>query len=751
MSASKRKKLNRQLPDSNEQTVSPKKTQNFRGSFLAASLFLTTAIWLVFGQTLDHEFINYDDNVYVYQNPWVNHGFTLPGFLRALTHPDIGLWNPPVTLSHMLACQLFGLWPGGHHGLNVLLHCFSVLLLFGLLHRLTGSVWRSAFVALLLAIHPLRVESVAWISERKDVLSGVFFLLTLCAYVRYARYPPSWTRYLPVAVFFTLGLMCKPMLVTLPFVLLLLDYWPLNRLFFKDSTLDRRILLEKIPLLVLSIIFSVATAANLTEFDSTGAMAEKFSFSARLGNGLVAYATYLGQLFYPVNLAVIYPHPGESLPAWKPILAFFLLATLTWIAFRLRKSHPYLLVGWLWNLGMLFPVSGIVQVSYHAHTDHFTYLPHIGLGISLAWTLGSVSSHWPLRRPILGLLWASTAAAWIFLARAQTAVWHDSLQLWTHTLANTSQNAIAHNSLGNALIFQGDNTQAITHFRRAVEIQPDFALAHNNLGNVLHKQGKSEEAIVHYQKALALLPKAADIHHNLAVAFDDLNRLDEAIYQVQQALEIDPAQAETYYILGDALRKKGQLDDAIACYQKTLSINPSHQQACSNLGLVLYWQGRWEQAGVYLERALEINPRDANAHNNLGAFYLQIGKEKQALLHFEASLSIHPGNPSALSNLAWILATSADASLRNGVRALQLAEQLPLSSEGQNPVFLKTLAAAYAEVGRFNDAIQTVSQAISLAETSGQDAAEARRQLKSYQAMHPYRVSPPLEFFQKVP
>jgi tetratricopeptide (TPR) repeat protein len=608
---------------------------NDRWTVFGVCIFLAAITWAVFGQTLRHGFVNFDDNDYVYQNLVVQKGLTLQGIVWAFTHVYAANWHPLTWISHMLDCQFYGLNPGGHHFTNVLLHTTTSILLFLLLWQMTGFLWRSAFVAAVFAIHPLRVESVAWVAERKDVLSGVFFMLTLGAYVRYARGPWSAARYGLVVALFALGLMSKPMLVTLPFVLLLLDYWPLNRL--GDRRIVKRVILEKLPLLGLA-----AASCAVTLFAQTNALAplDQISFPMRMGNALIAYVIYIGQMFWPMGLAVLYPFPANGGPFWEKILAPILLLSITAGVFGLRKSRPYLLVGWLWYLVMLIPVIGILQVGIQARADRYTYLPQIGLYLMLAWSAADLSASWRNRRTLLGGMAVVILAALMLCARAQAAYWRDSESLWIHTLACTTDNDYGQNNLGNALSQTGSVDEAIAHFQKAMQINPDYADAHYNLGVARFRTGRVDDAIAQYQKALQINPDFAQAHNNL----------------------------------GNALFQKGRVNDAIAHYQQ----------------------------------ALQINPDFAEAQNNL----------------------------------AWVLATGPQASLRNGNRAVELAERANQLTQDGNPVFLGTLAAAYAEAGRFPEAVKTAQRALQLAGTQPNPAlADAlQSQMKLYQAGLPFHL-----------
>ncbi|MGA3266327.1 MAG: tetratricopeptide repeat protein [Verrucomicrobiota bacterium] len=705
-------------------------------------LFLAAITWAVFGQTLHYQFLNYDDNEYVYENPEVARGLTLQGIVWAFTHVHSNNWHPLTWISHMLDCQFYGLNPAGHHLTNVLLHTATAILLFLVLRRMTGCLWRSAFVAAVFAIHPLRAESVAWVSERKDVLSGVFFMLTLWAYVRYVHQPaapvsastlhpesvrPSRftfhvSRYYWLAlVFFALGLMSKPMLVTLPCVLLLLDYWPLQRLNpstlqrFNATTLQRfnastlpRLLLEKVPLLALS---GAACAATLFAQSHAIQPFENLSLPLRLGNALISYAAYLGRMFWPSGLAALYPFMAADVGVASMALSLVVLAGISVGVFVLRRQRPYLLTGWLWYLIMLVPVIGLVQVGAQARADRYTYLPQIGLYLLLTWAAADLCAGWRHRRVALGGGAAIILTALIWCARAQTGYWRNSETLWTHALSCTSDNW----------------------------------LAHNNLGNVLLQEGAVDEAMVQYQKALEITPDYADARLNLGIALFQKGAVDEAISHFQRALQLNPDYAEAHYNLGVALLKKGAVDEAIVHYHKALEIAPDYAEAHLSLGNALFQKGAVDEAMVHYQRALQINPDFAKAHNNLGIALLQKGKVEQAIVQYQRALEIATDYAEPRNNLAWVLATCPQASRRNGNQAVALAQRANQLAGDGNPLFLGTLAAAYAEAGRFPEAVATAQHALQLAVTQTNTALAdgLRSRLKLYQAGLPFHDTEP--------
>ena len=584
--------------------------------------FLLLAVALVFGQTVGHEFVNYDDNPYVYENPVVQKGLTLEGFHWALTYGEIGHWHPLTWLTHMLDCQIHGLKAGGHHLTNVLLHAGSAILLFLVLWRMTGFLWRSAFVAAVFAVHPLRAESVAWVAERKDVLSGLFFMLTLGAYVRYLNRPTSMVRYGTVVLFFALGLLSKNMLVTLPFVLLLLDYWPLNRLSGFAPRNWFRLAAEKWPLFALTAASCVITLMVPEEVP----IGDRLPLALRMENAVVSYVTYLWQMVYPSGLAVLYPNPTGRLPFWQEAGALGLLLAISGIIFAFRRRRPYLVVGWLWYLGMMVPVIGIVQISYYAHADRYTYLPQIGLYLMLTWTAADLSSGWRHRRAVLGAVSAVILSALIYSAHMQVSYWQNSESLWTHTLACTARNYVAHMNLGKALKERGQIDAAMAHYRKVLEIKPEHAEAYNNLGILLAENRQIDAAIAHYRKALEIKPDYVEAHNSVGMALAGCGEIDAAVVHFRKALEIKPDYAEAHNNLGNALMGRDQVDEAVAHFRKALEIRPDYAKGYNNLGIARARSGQIDAAIAHFRKALEIKPDYAAARNNLYRALQQSGQ-----------------------------------------------------------------------------------------------------------------------------
>jgi tetratricopeptide (TPR) repeat protein len=692
-----------------------------RENFIAC-VCLVLMVAAVFCQTARFGFINYDDDSNVYDNPVVEKGLTPHSIGWAFTHVQVANWIPLTTLSHMLDCQLFGINAGGHHLVNVLLHAATAMLLFLVLRQMTGSLWRSFFVTAVFAVHPLRAESVAWVSERKDVLSGLFFMLALLAYSRWAQ-RRSTLGYVLALMFFICGLMSKPMVATLPFVLLLLDYWPLHRMRNAEFGVRNftKLLHEKIPFFLLSAASCAAVAfvPGLAVVPPPGLITTSgvhLPLMERIANALVSCAIYLRQMICPAWLAIPYPASPVGMPAWEICMALLLLVVISTVVFMFWKKKPFLLVGWLWFLGMLIPVIGIVEISDDvSHADRYTYLPGIGIAIMLTWAVAEWGARWKNRRLILGALMIAVIGGLIAGACAQTAYWRDSETLWNRALTCDSANIIARVNLGRAYANDGQAGKAIEQYVKALDIKPNYLEARNFLGVALFQNGETDEAIAQYRSALDINPDYLEARINLGNALGAKGQSDEAVAQYQKVIEIDPASAEARYNLGVDLFQKGQWDEAIAQYRKVLEIIPDAVQARNNLGIALYKKGRLDEAIAQYQKALETNPLYADAHNNLGVAYMKSGRASEAIARYRRALEIKPDYVAAMNNLAWMLATCPEASLRDGAGAVQLAQKAVQLAGGENPPTLRTLAAAYAEAGRYAEAAQTARHAMQLA------------------------------------
>ena len=709
---------------------------SIRRQVLGVCFFLVVITWMVFGQTIRYDFVNYDDNEYVYENPAITSGLTPDGITYAFTGKHASNWHPLTTLTHMLDCQLWGVHAGGHHFTNVVLHTIAVVLLFLVLRQMTGAIWQSAFVAALFAIHPLRVESVAWISERKDVLSAVFFMLTLGAYVRYAR-SPSVGRYLTMSILFALGLMSKSMLVTVPLVLLLLDYWPLKR--FAAGLSSKRLILEKIPLLILS---AAAGMATLLLQRSSLAAVEKLPLVWRIGNGLVSCVIYVRQMIWPVGLAIFYPHPGDQLPVWEIGLAIVLLGMVSAGAIALREKRPYLVTGWFWYLIMLVPVIGLFQVGSQAHADRYTYLPQIGLYLLLAWAIAEALSS-RLQRRIVAATASVAVIGLAWCAHVQASYWRNGESLWGHALAVTSGNFLAHDGLGQCLANRGRLDEAIDQFQRAVDIAPGYPEIETNLILALIKKGRTDEAITHSQVLLKGYPNDAQAHHNLGNALRKKGDSRGAIAAYEKALSIQGRYPSAHYGLGIALDQNGQIDQALAHYLEAVKEQPNYPEAYYSLGNDLLRKGRVEDAIAAYEQALKSRLRYPEVENNIGLALAQKGRPSEAIAHWQNALALQPDSVDPLNNLAWVLATFPETWIRNKKQALVLAGRANQLSGDNNPAILRTLAAAYAENGRFTEAIVTAERGLQLANAQ-EDLALANileRDIARYRINTPIRTA----------
>jgi protein O-mannosyl-transferase len=732
------------------------------GGTAVLSILLFLAVAWVFLPSLRNGFIDLDDPAFISENSYVSHGFTWAGMGWAFANSVGGSWNPLIWLSIMLDCQLFGVQPGGHHLSDLLLHAANTMLLFLVFRRMTGATWRSLLVALLFGIHPLHVESVAWAAERKDTLSTLFWMLSLLAYVRYvelsqAQSPKAKAFYLLTLLAFVFGLMSKPMIVTLPCIMLLLDWWPLGRMqnaecrrqnaappdtHHAPRTTLLRLLREKVPFFAFGLLISAVTVYTQRECGELSPLSD-LTISARIINATVSYGRYLALTVWPAHLA-FYSLP-QVFPIWPAVGMAALLLAASLLALGAVRTRPYVAFGWFWYLVTLLPVIGLLQVGHQSHADRYTYVPLIGIFCLLAWGAHDLTRRLRYQPLLLSALALATALPCIALTRRQLGYWKDMETLTRHALEVTENNDAAQNVLGVVLFKKGQVDEAIRQFQTSLRINPRHAQAQYNLGVALVTKGQADEAIRHYQEAIRLNPDYAEAHNNLGSTLGSKGQLDEAIQQFREATRLKPDYAEAHNNLGLALNVKGQTDEAKTHFLRAVEIRPDYVQARYNLGLALLRAGQIQEAITQFQQILAIQPNHAPAHSLLAQVLLRAGRIQEAIEHYEAARATQPADASTLKNLAWILATCPQASFRNGARALELAQQADRLSGGSNPSILGTLAAAYAETQHFNEALATAQKALQLAsaQTNNAQADALRAQIRLYQSGAPFRDAVP--------
>ncbi len=721
-------------------------------------LALVFATLATYWKVTRNGFINFDDDVYVTENPWVNSGLSFSGVVWAFTHFYAANWHPLTWISHMLDCQLFGLNPGPQHAVNVVFHAANAVLVFLLLQRATRALWRSALVAALFALHPLHVESVAWIAERKDLLSAFFGLLALLAYVRYAdeskteppatasvtsgnQRPKVW--YACALVFFACGLMSKPMLVTLPFVMVLLDFWPLQRISSSGATRAfvqckklKPLLLEKWPFFAFTLILCVITFC--AQKNGGAMMSASHGIGFRIANALVSYLGYIGRMFWPVHLSVIYPF--SPLPAWQVSCAGAILLVISFLCAATARRHPYLLCGWLWYLGTLVPVIGLVQVGAQSSADRYTYMPLIGLFIMGVWAADDFMTGLKFRKwiAILGsvaiLLSCAAVTAW------QIQFWRNGVILFDRALAVTVNNPVAQNDLAAALVAAGDVPEALPHYEEAARLAPDNALIQNNFGAALARDGMTNAAIAHYETAIQIQTNYADAYNNLGVALTGQRDFEDAIFALNRASAIEPDNAGVHENLGAVLMLINRPEDALGQYRQAAALAPRDPAVHLNFGLALLKAGLIPQAAGEFSNAAGLDASSPQAQYQLGCCLAILRQPEAAIAHLREAARLQPDWTEPLNAMAWILATDGNAQIRNGPEAVRLAKSAAAMSRWQQPVILNTLAAAYAETGRFAEATNVAGNAIQLAQQSGQSnlAAQIESLLALYQQGRPF-------------
>lgn len=675
-----------------------------RADIIAGALIFAATLG-VYARTFSFNFVAYDDNEYVYDNPNVSSGLSLRNLSWAFTTGHSANWHPVTWISHMLDVQIHGVGkPGSHHATNVLLHALNAVLLYALVRRFTRERWIAVLFAGLFAWHPLRVESVAWISERKDLLAGFFWLTATHAYVSYTA-GRERRFYLATLGLLALGLMSKPMLVTFPFALLLLDLWPLRRIELSNlrEPQNWKVIVEKLPMLALVIASSIVTYLVQS---ASGAVATggTIPLPLRLQNAAVAVITYLGQLAWPVNLSFFYPHPAllndGRIETWKWIACLLAILICSAVFAFLLRRRPVLFVGWFFFLGTLIPVIGIVQVGVQAHADRYTYIPMLGISIILVSGLGWLASRSDQLRPIV-LSFAGIGLLGFALAtRQQVGHWKDTRTLMTRALEIDPNNFVAHNAVATVLDEAGFPDQAQHHYTRAVEICRVFPHAEFNLANLLSRKGDTQEALRHFNRAVKLDPRYADAYNNYGTLLEKVGRSDDAIAVYRLGVKHCPNVAILHHNLAASIAAKGDLANAIQLWQKAALLDPSYSETRRLLGIAFSMSGNLRGAIAELRKAIDLAPNDPQPHNDL----------------------------------AWILATTSSPQFRDPDFAVKLAERACELTERKQPVFLDTLAAAYAAAGQFDLARETIALAIATADSS--DSQALLQQLRSRQALY---------------
>jgi tetratricopeptide (TPR) repeat protein len=653
---------------------------------IAVVLFALTA--LLFARALENDFVNYDDPDYVTANENVKAGLTSAGVAWALQSGDASNWHPLTWLSHMTDVSLFGMQPRGHHATSVLLHAVNAALAFVVFRRLTGALWTSAIFAALFAWHPLRVESVAWVAERKDVLSGLWWFVTLWCYALYVEKSRpgvvatgrSATRfYILALIAFALGLMAKPMLVTLPCVLLLLDVWPLRRVSVAAGERLMRAwwprVVEKIPFFVLAIISSVVT---FRVQKSGGAVSGALGLDARLENAVVATVRYIGKFFWPGELAVLYPHPG-SWAGGVVVASAVVVIALTAVAWWQRRRRPWIGVGWLWFVGTLVPVIGIVQVGQQAMADRYTYIPIIGVMVMVLWTVRELLHARPGAARIVGGAALMILAGSGVLTWKQVGVWKNSFTLFDHAIAVTNNNYVAHDNRGLFLAEAGKADEAMADYRRSIAIHPTYLNPRNNLGIALTRLGRPAEAVPELRVALQTNPNHVEVRNNLANALSDLGQLSEAMEHYDFVLARQPNHVNALNGSAVVLAMQNRLPEARSRLEHSLRLSPNNASAHSNLGNVCSMLGQRDEALAHYRRTTELNPAEAHPHFLIGMLLSQQEKFAEAVVSFERSLKLRPNHPETHAHLGLARARlgQRDAAIRSLTIALQQQPDFP--------------------------------------------------------------------------
>jgi tetratricopeptide (TPR) repeat protein len=645
-----------------------KRATNDRAATLIACALLVLATIGIYAQSINYNFIAVDDYFYVTANSHVKAGLTGESIRWAFTSMEVSNWHPLTWISLMINYRLSGMDPSSYHAGNIILHALNAVLLLLVLRQLTGSLYRSTFVAALFALHPIHVESVAWISERKDVLSTMFWFLGIWAYLLYLRKPSAW-RYGAVMGAFVMGLMSKPMLVSFPITLLLLDIWPLRRLAAESqrSVPLPRLFLEKVPLFAVSIVSCFLT---FWAQKAGGAVAQLniVPFNFRMMNAVVSYVIYLGKMIWPLNLAIFYPHPMNTLEGWKVVVCLIALAGMTYYSITAAARRAYVTFGWLWYIITLAPVIGIVQIGSQGLADRYTYVPFIGIFVIIAWGAPDLVGRFFGAKPeairrsrmMLGALAGMVLLALASLAYGQVRFWKDDITAWAHAVEVGPGDAFSEYNLGHSLHMQNRDDEAMIHYRQAAQIDPNRYDAYNNLGIILMNRGAYAEAESALQAALRAKPDFAKAYWNMGLVLCKMKRFSESFYYYTEAIRLDPEDTEirtnlasSHCDYGIALAGHGNVDEAIRQFEIALDIAPQSASATAhyNLGVTYAGLKKFDLAKLEYEKTILADPNNAEAHNNLGILLAQLGNTEEAITQFKAALSIKPDFKQAADNL----------------------------------------------------------------------------------------------------
>jgi tetratricopeptide (TPR) repeat protein len=711
---------------------------------LLVAVVLVVATTGVYWGVYRSDFVDFDDQMFITQNDFVKAGLSYEGFKWAFVEIYRDYWHPVTWLSHMLDVEMFGLWAGGHHLVNLSLHLLNTLLLFGSLRYMTGRLWTSAFVAGLFALHPLHVESVAWAAERKDVLSAFFWFAILWAYAYYAN-NLSMRRYLYVVILFAFGLMSKPMVVTLPVVLFLLDYWPLERFRIYGLRITaaeglslRRLAVEKIPLLAMSAAVMVVTIAGQSK--TAMVKLESLDLPARLANVVVSYWWYISKMAWPTDLNVFYFswHIPSGSELFVPLA---LLTVITIVAVVTHNSHKYAVAGWLWYLITLVPVIGLVQVGGQTHADRYTYIPLVGLFIVIGWAAGDLVSHRPLLRSSVAAIAVVVLIAFGAVTHRTVGYWKDSVTLFGRAIAVSPDNSFMHSSLGTVLGSMGRLEEAEAELREALRLSPDSKYALCGMGYLMRQKGKTGESLAYYRKALSLNPRSHDAYLGAGLVLCELGRYDQAQENLNKALVFKPGWPEAFCGLGTVMRKKGQFMEAVSFYEKALQANPMIPDAWSDIGMLFYNVGRHDDAIKSFRKAIKLNPKMARAFMGLGMALNEVGNPEEALAACRRAIELAPKMVEAHLTMGAILSKKADyvgaaAEYRQsldiqpdffawnnlGDAQLQMKQfgeaeksfRQAMTFNADNAIVRYNLGMALAELGRKKEALEEIEKSLAL-------------------------------------